>query len=426
MSARHRGGFTIIELMVSFALAFLLLAGAFEMHAAFSRQSVHQQQVSDMQQSLRVSAQVISRALRSAGSGMAGGYVDLWDNNANPKWWRLAAVQFSNNNAFPNNYPASTYDTAGGDKETPTYGGGVAQTNPDWIRAVGFDGSTGLAVDNFPATVAATAVSAAAATITVANMNAFHVGDFIFIYNGDYTSTTANHGVCVRQVTAVSATGTIGPAPDNVPQGLLTYAPTSPYNPPKWDGTQTFPPTSDLCIATLAATMARSGRPTVVFRFDRSVLFRVDVATDPRTPRLMAWYSDYAPNKNGTPVPNFYPEAQQNWKVLSENIEDMQVAAVLNNGTMCGTADNSVDICTDPNTPNCTGAGGVANCNAQLTKALRFTLVARSSSPLTGWTLGYAGGFEDETRLTGANSDGFVRRALTTEAEIRNGSWGAQ
>src|SRR5690242_10782880 len=73
-------GFTLIELMVSMALGLLLLAGAFEMHASFSRQSVHQQETADMQQALRVGAQVIGQAARTAGSGLSGGLLDLYDS----------------------------------------------------------------------------------------------------------------------------------------------------------------------------------------------------------------------------------------------------------------------------------------------------------------------------------------------------------
>ena len=156
------------------------------------------------------------------------------------------------------------------------------------------------------------------------------------------------------------------------------------------------------------------GQIVYAFPVDRSVVFRVQPPAAPGVPpQLRAWYS--APG-----APSFLPNvaaALQPWQTLTENIEHMQIALVMNDGTICGNGLNSVD--------------SPLLCNPLNVRALRITLVARSSSPYgsisgglySGWlSQGTGGQWEDFVQP--AQQDGYLRRALTTEFQIRNVPWG--
>ena len=386
-------GFTLIELMVAMTVGFVLLAGAFEMHAAFSRQSIRQQEAADMQQALRVAAQVIGRSVRTAGVGLGGGLLDLYDANAIPNSWTLGAIQFSNTNAFPNAYPNTAYDKVNGDVE--------ANGDPDWLRVISFDGTAVVAdkLTQVPTLVQVQSIAYALngtspVSMVVSDARPFPQGTFFFVYNADYTNVPSAHRLCVRRVTNAPAI-----AADF--SGSLTFDTTSPYNPPPGTGAG-----QDGCMNTLGVNF-KTTSTSYIFALDRSVIFRVDRA-DPKTPRLKAWYSP-APGPGS--IPNFYPEAVANWQTLTENIEDLQLAMVMTNGTICGSFGFSTDD----------GTAGTGPCQPQNVRAVRFTMVARSSSTIPGWTLGGIGAIEDEAATP---NDAYLRRVLTEEIQVRNIPWG--
>ena len=392
-----RRGFTLIELMVAMTIGFLVLAGAFEMHSAFSRQSIRQQEAADMQQALRVASQVIGRSVRTAGVGLNGGVLDLFDTAAAPNAWTLGAVQFSNTNLFPNGYPVSAYDKIPGDTEP--------NGDPDWLRVVSFDGTAMVPdpINQVPTLVEIKSITYAAngtspASLLVSDVRPFPVGAFFFAYNADYTNNSnalPPHKLCARRVT--TATSPILPPTDY--GGTITFDTTSQYNPPPGPAAA-----QDPCMNTLGVNFKTSGT-SYVFALDRSVIFRID-KTNAKTPRLKAWYS---PPPGPGSIPNFYPEATPNWQTLTENIEDLQIAEVLTNGIVCGTLGYSTD-----------DASATGPCQPQSVRAVRFTLVARSSSPIPGWTLGGIAAIEDEAATP---NDGYLRRVLTEEVQVRNIPW---
>ena len=388
--AMRTKGFTLLELMVSMALGFILLAGAFEMHAAFSRQSVRQQEVADMQQSLRIAAQVIGRAVRTAGTGLNSGILDLYDAATNPTAWTLGAVQFSNSNVFPNGYPATIFDKNPGDQEA---------ADPDWLRVVSFD-----ATPPVNGSVTATNVTVNSVLgppggvinwqLELSDVRAFPAGAFIFVYNGDYTNDPTNHRVCARRVTQVIATNANS-------TGRIAIDGGSQYNPV---------PANDACLLSLHTNMnvLKLGY-SYAFGVDRSVIFRITPGDPPNAvprnpPRLRAWYSS---SVNGN-IPAFYPEAVQTWQTLTENVSDLQLALLLGNGTLCGDSGNSID--------DSTGA-----CPSQNIRGVRMTVVATSNQRVPGWIGAPIGPFEDEVTTP---ADGFLRRALTVELQVRNIPWG--
>jgi hypothetical protein len=225
---------------------------------------------------------------------------------------------------------------------------GDADPDPDWIRIVSAP----------PATVlGGTADSAGSMTVTsTAN---FQVGDQFLIVDNSYNPPHT----CVREVVG----------------GTIQHTPTgSCANPPVG---------ADPCIAGITTW------PVLVRRLTGgNAVFRIG-------------------NFNGTPMlqVSFSPlgttPANMVWQTIAENIEDLQVALVMDDGRVCGSAAYSVD---DP-----------ALCDPTKVRAVRFTLTARSSSTVTGGVAIYpGGGYEDKAATTW--NDGYLRRSITTEVQLRN------
>ena len=63
------------------------------------------------------------------------------------------------------------------------------------------------------------------------------------------------------------------------------------------------------------------------------MIFRIDT-TDPATPRLMAAFNKLTD--------------QPTWQVLADNIEDLQIAIILTDGTICNSSDDPTSAICDP------------------------------------------------------------------------------
>lgn len=72
-------GFTLIELMVTMAIASVVLAGIYAAYSAQVRSHVTQQVVLDIQQNLRSATYYLQRSVRMAGYGANAGFVDNFD-----------------------------------------------------------------------------------------------------------------------------------------------------------------------------------------------------------------------------------------------------------------------------------------------------------------------------------------------------------
>lgn len=331
-------GFSIAELMISLVLAGLLIGGSFQMYSAYTSQGIRQQQVAEVQQTLRLADDVIGRVVRGAGAGLEGSTLTINTCTGTVSYF---AVQFSNSNVYTD--PKTTFDSTPADTEI---------NDPDWIRVVGFDQQNVMVL----------ASGDDGANLEVNDVSRFAVNDFFGVISRN--ANPANRFSCLRLVTHIEA-GKLQHNPgqsrcNNMPIGL------------------------DTCIQALTF-------PTAVARVsNRMTVFRVDNTTAPTTPRLMASLSP--------------PGEPPVWQVVAENIEDLQVALVLNNGVVCGAAGNSID---DPTL-----------CDPRMASAVRYTLVARSSSPISGFNLGQTGGIEDEQ--VEVTNDAYVRRSSTTLIQLRN------
>jgi hypothetical protein len=341
-------------MLISLALGSIVLAGAFQLQRAFSRQSAREEMIAEMQQSLRVSRQTIERMIRAAGSGLPPGPISV--NNCSGGTSTYYAIQYSNSNAIAPSAtvfdPKTTFDATPGDTDP----------DPDWLRII----------SGPPASVEG-GTSDSGAGIQVTEAGSFTVGDQFAIVDTATNPAT----VCIREVTQI--TGAHG--------GSLKHN----------GGVSCVNPATDTC---LSAINAGNHWPVLVRRLTGStVIFRVDNTTNPATPQLQVSFS---------PI-DLPAGAPRSWQTLAQNIEDLQVALVMNDGRVCGAAGYSVD---DP-----------ALCDPTKVKAVRFTLTARSSSPAVGTLADRpGGGYADVAPVTYSQStgDSYLRRTITTEVQLRN------
>ena len=251
--------------------------------------------------------------------------------------------------------------------------------------------------------------------VGVADVRPFTVNRMVYIDNraptdnalggADPIKARRRHLICARRITAITSLGPCAgagcPCTGNN-CGTLTI------------GADCANPAVgvDDCMNAIVLNPA-----AMAYAADQSVTFRVDL-TIPATPRLMASYT----SPGATPI----------WQVLSENIEDLQIAMIYGDGTICGNgavtggavpvASNSIDGPVDQL------VSGVAPCNFINLREVRFTLVARSSSVMSGFSspagplsaAGVAVPLEDETGWAASLGSGWLRRTVTTTVGLRN------
>jgi prepilin-type N-terminal cleavage/methylation domain-containing protein len=377
---KHRGGFTLVEILIALGLAGLIVAGALQMHAAFNRQSERQNQISDVQQTLRLAMAILARSVRSAGYGMPNGML-AWDGCASPP---IYGFQYYNHNT---NYPplAAGTDSTAGDYDTdPTR---ADKLDPDWFRVVSAT-SEHLMVQSDNGSQTQILPLSATANIRVNDLLVFAVQQPPQPPPPPLApppALPAPQGYWpVREVTGIF--GTTGP------YGRLNPGVRYPCANPSGGSV------SDGKMAGISG--GKNEYP--VYHFDQTseTAFRVILPPSPlppggaQPPRL-AMKRGRVGDTSLLTTP---------WLVIADNIEDMQIALIMNDGRLCADVD-------DP-----------ALCDPSKIKAVRITLVGRSPTPIQGPPTTYLGGYEDESLSptpTPAN-DGYIRRSLTQEIELRN------
>ena len=369
-------GFTLAEMMISLVLSLLVLSGASGLYTSLVRAHQRQNATVELEQTLRIASQVIARALRGAGNGLGGGTLQLYNGTVNrncpPDFSHTQTscyypVQFSNSNG----YPTDNLD-ANARGMTPTYtdsNTSDGDTDPDWLRVVALDNTSPERAA--PKAAAVTSLGEGSAPIgpctigvglCVIDNRGFSVNQPFY-----FVSTKAGFlGACARELTSSPE-----PAPTlTAAAGMLPHS---------LAGLLNLNPATENCL----------DKTGPVYHAERSALFRVD--TGGAAPRLMM--SQRRPGTDPT----------GSWQLLAENIEDLQFALIMLDGTVC----NSTDAIT------------VAGCtNPTKVRSVRFTLVARAPAPAPGlpsYTLPMI-----EDRPAQLYSDGYVRRSLTTQVELRN------
>ncbi len=232
-------GFTLVELMVSIFIGGLLLGGAFELNMAFNRQTIRQQHVVDMQQTLRITRQVIERVVRGAGAGLQDTSLSANTCGGAPNLYY--PFQFSNSNTFSD--PKNTFDSTPSDSDQ----------DADWLRVVNVGAGTNASSDD-------------GSKLCVASTSGFVVGDIVAIINTDPSRPQS----CLRSLTSLGTA-----CPGNAPS--LSHASAS--------SCLNQPPIGDPCLSNMTwpAPIRRITGNTTQFRIDTS---------DASTPRLMVSYTD--------------------------------------------------------------------------------------------------------------------------------------
>jgi prepilin-type N-terminal cleavage/methylation domain-containing protein len=358
-------GFTIIELLISLALAGILVAGAFQIHTVFNSQTVRQNQINEVQQSLRLSMGMIERAIRNSGAGLTNGKAIISPGCAGTR--SVYRVQYYNN-VLPTTWPP------------PGAGGGALfdsthfdQTkNPDMLRIV-----TPLTTTNNLVTVDSGSQATMQGIIPYQLLN----DDFLLFINNASSTTPTAYG-CLRQITG----GPYGPT-TAVATTIISHGP----------GVGSQCVNNDTTCTTLFGPGLLN--PTEVRVLRNQTFFRImpapgGASNSTKLAVLVTGIGD--------------PPAQPVWSIVADDIEDMQVALLMNDGTVC----NDVD---DP-----------ALCDPSLAVAVRVTLTGVTLSTAHGMTQVTVGagplsqklGYED-TAPQAAN-DGYIRRSLTSEIILRN------
>jgi prepilin-type N-terminal cleavage/methylation domain-containing protein len=343
---RRAAGFSLIEMLVALGLAGLVVAGAFQIQGSFARESRRQDEVADVQQTLRLVMTLLERNIRASGVGEQAGFLRLHGCAATQDIYTFQ--YFNNNSNFPPT-PAG-YDSTAND----------ADNDPDYFRVIVPIASTNLATQE------------AAAGLTVkGDLTGWAPGDLISVYKPNPTAPLS----CVREITSVNAaSGVIGHSSPG-----SRYPCANPLNEGLCAGAALL---AGACCTLTGVTSAP------VRRYRDELVFRIipPVGTSRDAPKLVMMQVPIQQYTGGT------------WQVVAENIEDMQIALIGKNGSVCNSVDNP------------------AMCNPALAAAVRITLVARTNnSRATESTLG---GFED--RPAAAAADNFIRRSVTSEIQLRN------
>jgi len=373
VSGRPRArGFSLVELLVGLALAALVVAGAFQLHLSFHRQSQRQQQVAELQQTLRVAMQILERAVRAAGQGLppsrslpafvGGGCTSV----------RYYGVQFSNDNTY--NDPKTTF-----------WNPAVADRDPDWLRVVAAD-------DSGDDTAVYAGCNGVNVQLLAETPQRWQPGD-LFLVVPDLTQPASACALACAAPYEVTS-GFVGTATQASPGTIKNQHGGSCYNPP---------PGLDGCLAGNGRPKGCAGPGSTLRHFSGGgTVYRIMTSADQGdasglvSPKLTMRTAPF-----GTP----FSDATYKWIPLADGIEDLQLAVILADGTVC----NSVD---DP-----------AACNFANAVAVRITLVGRSSSPLQGVPPSPLGGYEDEPATTpaaGSLAASFLRRAMTSTVQLRN------
>ncbi|MDB4965329.1 MAG: hypothetical protein JWN44_1018 [Myxococcales bacterium] len=382
---RRARGFTLIELMISLALAGLIVAGAMQMHISFNRQTQRQNQIAEMQQTLRVSMLMLERAIRQAGRGISGGKLSQAFSvppGCSGAASTVYAFQWFDSNTFPG---------------VPTTAARVSDGDPDWFQVMTADDTTPV-YGSGSSGANVTIFDASSKGGIPPNLSAYNDGDLFQIVfpAGDKTCTNDGGSThtydcsllnCTREVSAGSAHG--GSSGSKFLQD----------NPAKSNTCYNKQPSADNCVASLSSTHKALIRHVTGGVTQYRVMAVGESGNPTATPKLTM---RTAPMGNTDVSSTGYP-----WQIIAENIEDMQIALVMADGRICYQTD-------DPVTPS-------PGCAPTVATSVRLTLVARSEAEIAGFRDGLPVRTENEPATTSATvKDGYLRRAVTAQIELRN------
>jgi prepilin-type N-terminal cleavage/methylation domain-containing protein len=370
---RRPRGFSLVELLVSLALAGLVLAGAFQLHLSFNRQAQRQQQIAELQQTLRVAMQLLERAVRSAGQGLPSTHALPAMVGGGCTAVSYYGFQFSNDNTY--NDPKTTF-------WDPT----IPDRDPDWFRVIASD-------DGGDGTATYAGCNGVNVDFLAETAQRWRPGD-LFLVIPDVTQPPS---ACALACThPYEVTSGFAGTPTQASPGTIKnqHGGASCYNPP---------PGLDGCLSGNGRPNGCAGPGSTMRHFSGGgTVYRVMTSAD------QGDATGYVPPKlamRTAPFGTPFSDATYTWIPLADGIEDLQLAVILADGTVC----NSVD---DP-----------AACNFANAVAVRMTLVGRTASSLQGVPQSPLGGYEDEPATTpaaGSLAATFLRRSMTSTVQLRS------
>lgn len=262
---RPERGVTLVELMIAMFLSTLILMGAFHVHSTFQTSLHRQDQISRMQQTMKVTRDLLERRLRSAGAGLV----------ANTKSYcggehQVGPFTLHNKNTFGQG------DTTEGDSDN----------DPDWFEVISSDKAlNGIITQPSPVKNAVNFVD---------NPEAFPVGGLFGI--------KGPNGVCVFMVTMHPGSNGVQYRPG---AGALNQC----YNSPAEKGACQSEVLDGANFVPVGSEMLNFSSGTFALRIDDS---------NPRRPVLMM----------ATGVAGGDPNLYQ-WQPVAEHVEDMQIGMYL-------------------------------------------------------------------------------------------------
>ncbi len=373
-AARTEGGFTLVELLVTVVVAFMVTMSTFMFFAGQKTVYETQTKLLNVQQNLWAAMETVTRNIRAAGTGMTGCIRSDSDGAIGPDtgdpgpwsatppqtglriWVRSARTAF-----FPADSPA---------RLAPLWiqnGGGGAASDPDAIWVAYGVGASGNYTDVNLST--ATSPSNMNSAVRTANpvagfpspTAAFRAGEFFLLVHDTTNPPSLNmdRGCTMMQVTGITA----------LSHTLLHATGTSDWNN---GGTSTVNFTWGNPAAAGAYNEANSG----IRNFGQLRWIRFAIDATGATPNLTMQRLD----QTTTGAPGAAVSAPQ---VLAEGIEDLQVAYGCDTTSVIGTPDGVISdgtptLATDEWIGN--SAADVPPLNCRRPQAIRVTIIARSAS----------------------------------------------
>jgi len=330
--------------MIAMFLSTIIIIGAFHMHSTFQYQLHRQDEVTQMQQTMKVTRRLLERRIRAAGAGMTGTSVN-WCGGEH----QVGPFVIHNKNTFN-----VRDDTEGG-----------ADDDPDWFEVMAADRSkNGILTGKNPHPVVGVEKS-------VDKPENFAVGSLIGLQN--------ENGVCIFMVTRV----------DN---NKIQYRPAG--SNPLFKCFNAAAITQQCRKNVLQAQFLHPGSEILNFSSGTFAL-RVDDSVPARPVLMMA-----------SGVAGADP-TQYDWQPVVRGVEDMQIGVYLDTSSP---PDRYGDLWVNSRDLTVNELNRV--------RAVRLSLVFRSTTRVPGWTAGRRVALEDRPAATAR--DGYLRRVLTTTIKLRN------
>lgn len=340
-------GFSLIEMLIAVFMSSILIMAVFHVNATFQTALTRQDEISRMQQSMKIVRTLLDRRLRAAGSGITVGNVVSGCGGNH----QVGPFVLHNKNTF------GVADTVEGG----------ADDDPDWFEVMSADISLNGRITQRGPIMG----------------NSHEVDDHTKFKDGDIVGIKTQHGMCLLMVTKQQ------PSPGKILFGTQGSGPSAMAN------CYNNPQENKACEDNVLQEHFLNPGEEVINFGSGTFALRIDTSVPDQPVLMMA-----TGTAGGVAT-------QYAWQPLASNVEDMQIAA-------------HVDTSVPPDDYGDLWVSSRDLTTAELNKvrAVRISLVFRSTTPVTGFALGRRPALED--RAVAPSSDGYVRRVLSMVVKLRN------